>query len=903
MAKLKKKNKISILSDVQTSFHLVDLAEKMKKEEEKMIRAVESTFSFKVKKKHRNIKDFFGGKKNSLKQCVLNSFQSVKNIFSYKVLIKNNLLNIVSNYFYFFSNKRYKKLSFYFIFNLISRLSYATGWVVVFGIRFAVMFFVVSYQRTSDKIIFYLEARKRYQAIKLNEFRVLQEAELMHKLALKQEKLRQKEERVIVPRPKFEFSFDIRKLVNIVPSFRWSLTRQMAIFFVLALVLIFPLKTYLHYRDFLKFKGEVLGVSASAVDDMKSSSGEIKNLNLSEATKNFADATKNFQSAQSKINELNVVFNALAQVVPNKKIKLASQADLYLRAGELTANVANRIGGSLELFNTKDLKIKDVLNVLYENLNSSNAEIIELGEILKKIDLDALPDEYRDKVAIFQQSSADISKTFVELTKLVDGTRKILGFERDRRYLIIFQNNTEMRGSGGFVGSYALADFKNGEMTNLEVPTGGSYDTEAGYLTRVSAPEPLQLVNPLWHFWDANWWPDWAMSAKKLMWFYEKSNGPTVDGVIAITPNVMADLLKVIGPLDMREKYGVVIDGDNFWDEVQAIVEKKPEIKQVEAPVLSLVEGSTTLVKVAEVKHEPKKIIGDMMNMIIAKMSKDLNKDGFINILFTAYNNLNEKHILTYFVDEDLEKLVSDFDWGGLMENVDGDYLMVANSNIAGAKSDKKIKESISLLREVQTDGSIVNTLKIQRRHTAIRGDEFVGVRNVDWLRVYVPDGSEIIEADGFSQPDGKFFEKPSENWNVDEDVMRGEGNFTVDPRSGTKIYKELGKTVFANWTMVDPGEQVVITIKYRIPFKVERKKSEEPKGFFAKLLNDKTDDSYVPLKLLVQKQPGSQGSEFVSSLLLPKNMQVTWQNNESMQFRNKLNVDRNWMVLIRITN
>ncbi|MBU4432196.1 DUF4012 domain-containing protein, partial [Patescibacteria group bacterium] len=540
-----------------------------------------------------------------------------------------------------------------------------------------------------------------------------------------------------------------------------------------------------------------------------------------------------------------------------------------------------------------NLKMKDVLNVVYENLNSSNAEIVELGDILKKINLNNLPDEYRDKVSVFQQSSVDISNLFNEAMRLIDGTRKILGFDQDRRYLIVFQNNTEMRGSGGFIGSYALADFHNGEMINLEVPKGGSYDTEAGYLERVAAPEPLQLVNPLWHFWDANWWPDWAMSAKKLMWFYEKSNGPTVDGVIAITPNVMDDLLKIIGPLDLTEKYGVVITSDNFWDVVQDIVEQKPEMATTTA--------TSTLVKVETQKHEPKKIIGDMMNLIITKASNELNREDFLRILNAAYQNLNEKQILTYFVDEDLEKLVSDFDWAGLIQNIDGDYLMVANTNIAGFKTDKKIKENIALLKEVQTDGSIINTLTIQRRHTAIRGEDHVGVRNVNWMRVYVPEGSELISASGFSQPDGKFFEKPMETWKKDEDVMRGEGTFGMDGISNTKIYKELGKTVFANWSMVDPGEQVLITIRYRLPFKVQKTEPVKPKTFWEKIVNGEDDSSYVPLKLLVQKQPGSQGSEFVSNLTLPANMQVAWQNNESFNYRNKLNVDRNWMVLLSI--
>ena len=58
------------------------------------------------------------------------------------------------------------------------------------------------------------------------------------------------------------------------------------------------------------------------------------------------------------------------------------------------------------------------------------------------------------------------------------------------------------------------------------------------------------MIAPQWYFWDANWWADWPTSANKLMWFYEKSNGPTVDGVVSFTPTVMEELLKIIGPIE-----------------------------------------------------------------------------------------------------------------------------------------------------------------------------------------------------------------------------------------------------------------------------------------------------------------------------------------------------------------
>jgi hypothetical protein len=169
-----------------------------------------------------------------------------------------------------------------------------------------------------------------------------------------------------------------------------------------------------------------------------------------------------------------------------------------------------------------------------------------------------------------------------------------LGKQMDKRYLLVFQNNAEKRASGGFMGSFAVVDMSKGEIKNILVPKGGTYDTEAGLSEKVVAPEPLWLLNPLWHLWDANWWPNWPTTAKKIEWFYEKSNGPTVDGVISLTPTVIERLLTVTGPIDMSKDYGVIISADNFWQVTQTFSEQKPQLT-----------------------NEPKKIIGDLMTKLM----------------------------------------------------------------------------------------------------------------------------------------------------------------------------------------------------------------------------------------------------------------------------------------------
>ena len=195
------------------------------------------------------------------------------------------------------------------------------------------------------------------------------------------------------------------------------------------------------------------------------------------------------------------------------------------------------------------------------------------------------------------------------------------------------------------------------------------------------------------------------------------------------------------------------------------------------------------------------------------------------------------------------------------------------------------MEEKIEHSSTVSPDGRIVNTLKIYRGHTGIKNEALTGVRNVNWLRVYVPAGSRLISASGFSQPDDEYFEEPDPSW-LDSDFLAEERLSLTDQASGAKIYTEHGKTVFAGWVMTDPGQTAEITFVYELPFNFFRPVARD--GFLDKLnslLNPEFKELY-PYSLLVQKQPGAKPSQFSSVLKAPSGLSARWQHPESLKWQ-----------------
>ena len=720
--------------------------------------------------------------------------------------------------------------------------------------------------------------------------------------------------------------FNIFKLDKNVISkkLRYLKLKPFLAFLLILIVLTLPFKALIFYSGINNLKDRVFGISANAVEDIKSASSHVIEREFEKADRDFLKASRNFSEARDELDEISVFLNIIAAVIPNKELRLAKEADLFLEAGSLSAEICAELSRALSVFNESEVSAEKIFDSFQDSSQNLSLKIFLFAEVIKKINAKALPIEYQEIFNNIKSKVILLDENLNEFLSIIDLARIFLGFEQDKRYLFVFQNNAELRASGGFIGSFALVDFSNGDIKNMEVPGGGSYDTKGGLYEKIIAPEPLHLINPQWHFWDANWWPDWPTSAEKLMWFYEKSGGSTVDGVISFTPAVLEKLLEVIGEIDMTEEYGVIFNSENVWQILQVISEQKEkdhfeyvryaklykDIIGEERFALLEQKNDTETGGAKETignRHEPKKIIGDLMGEIVLKLRTGLNKEIFFGLTDVLLKSLNEKHFMFYFTDETLQAKIAEYGWSGEMKESSWDYLMVVNTNIAGAKTDKVIKEKIHHKSNVADDGTIINTVTITRRHTGYAGDPMLGVRNVNWLRVYAPLGSKLLSASGFSAPDKEYFNNPEVYWKQDAYISATEGAGAIDAQSGTKIYQEKHKTVFANWCMVNPGETIVIHLKYVLPFKMQiARKDDNLRNKFIRFLNPE-QKNLCPHSLLAQKQPGSIGSEFKSELVLPNNFLIKWLYGQEGEKQNSwlisdvLNTDKYWAALLEI--
>jgi len=351
----------------------------------------------------------------------------------------------------------------------------------------------------------------------------------------------------------------------------------------------------------------------------------------------------------------------------------------------------------------------------------------------------------------------------------------VLKLVQSGRYLILFQNNAEMRPTGGFIGSFAVAEFQNYKLKNFDFNTN-IFKLDNAFIAQnaVAPPAPLAKVSQNhWSLHDSNFSVDFPEAAQTIRWFYEQESGQKVDGVIAFNASTVQNLLRLTGPIYL-EKYQTNISADNFFEELAQKIEKEYFYDAQNHAI-----------------NEPKTILKDMMPILLEK-AKKISKTQLIKLVLTE---LTQKQILIQSDNREAENLILSAGWGGQVLESDSDYLYVNNANItdtlanknAGAKTSLKMKEAINY-QVTEKNGGLVSNLTLTRSHTGsyLWPD---GV-NTNWTRILVPRNSVLTKAE-----------------------LNGQ-----DITDKIEIGIEAGKTYFGLWINTAPQTSNVLKLTYQLP-------------------------------------------------------------------------------------
>jgi len=386
--------------------------------------------------------------------------------------------------------------------------------------------------------------------------------------------------------------------------------------------------------------------------------------------------------------------------------------------------------------------------------------------------------------------TGDVSSKFPEADRFLTAVLAWLEAPKKQRLLILFQNPSEIRPGGGFIGSYGNITLFQGNLLDLEVRD--IYDPDGQLKAKIIPPKPLQGITGAWGARDANWFFDFPLSAEKTIDFLELSKiysekGIKFSGAVAVNVELIKDILEIVGPIELPE-YHLTLTPDNFLEEVQREVETGDD----------------------KSRGEPKKILKVLTPILFERLG-NLSEDQKSRLLDKLTARFANKDIMVYFRDSTIENYLQTLGAAGevarLPDDFVGGYLAVANANVAGGKSDAFIDQQITLESKIDSTGLVKNHLVVRRSHGGENEkDWWYRSTNHNYLQIFTEPGTKLISMSG----DTKKVIKPLVNYNA--------GNYEPDSdlvaveRKGGLAF---GKENFSAWLDVKAGASKDLVVDY----------------------------------------------------------------------------------------
>lgn len=455
----------------------------------------------------------------------------------------------------------------------------------------------------------------------------------------------------------------------------------------------------------------------------------------------------------------------------------------------------NILGNEPYDVNISSQQIKSGLDYLYQRLSYIQVEtddkskdgVLSARQILNVFDFDKF------KNLVLQGSI------------LINNLPVVLGGDKNKVYLALFQNNMELRPTGGFIGSYGILNFGGGKLNSLTV--NDVYSADGQLKGHIEPPSPIKdyLGEASWFLRDSNWNPDFGVSAVRAEWFLNKEVEQKVDGTIAIDLYPIKNILNYTGPIFLPD-YNLTVDSSNLYEKTQ---------QESEANFFA---GS----------RKKASFLTALSRVLISEISK-LNTKQKMGVLKAMYVGLEGRSIQIHFNDPNLQESVDKLSWnGGVPKYSCGnacyfDYFGDVEANLGVNKSNYFINRNINLNVGINND-LITRDVNIVLNNSANQALGAGGTYKA-YLRILIPLEAKITKSKiitGQSEDDLKIDSSiVGERQEIGAyiEILPGTNktiNFSWESKIGDKKYDKYG--LFVRKQAGTNNDDLSVSLNSKIP-------------------------------------------------------------------------------------
>lgn len=357
-----------------------------------------------------------------------------------------------------------------------------------------------------------------------------------------------------------------------------------------------------------------------------------------------------------------------------------------------------------------------------------------------------LPTQF-SSVQTLQKKLSDSLEGMQKISKLLPYIDSILADNTEKKYLLFFANNMELRPGGGFLGSFGVLTIKDYTIENVEIHD--VYDADGQLIAHFDPPEPIRkyLNIPHWFLRDSNFSPDFPEDYDKAKMFLEKEINLTgFSGSILITTSAIENVLDAFGPIYLPD-FNETITQQNFYIKTQIHTEK------------DFFPGSI----------QKKSFLSSLADQILINLETASPK----KLALAVKKSLDEKQIVIYFDDQKIQASIDSFYWSGrtlqpqcafpTQKNCMVDYIFPYDANVGANKVNFFITRSMYLKTIISPQGQIQHIFSLQFRNDS-PADVFPGGTYKNYFQIMLPLNTIIknvtkegVLVDDYTETDDRF--------------------------------------------------------------------------------------------------------------------------------------------------
>ena len=413
-----------------------------------------------------------------------------------------------------------------------------------------------------------------------------------------------------------------------------------------------------------------------------------------------------------------------------------------------------------------------------------------------------------------------LERALTSLAGLPHAADLLLGRTTPITFLVLVQNQDELRATGGFISAVGLLTVDGGRFTHVEFQDSYAVDNPNRPLVAPPADLTRYMQAQGWYIRDANWAPDFPRSAQTAETFYGLDKGQTVDGTLAVDQQMLQELLAATGPLTLTG-YPDQVTADNVVDLLRHYFQPDPN-------------GMSN-----EWWYHRKDFMRDLFHAVASSLP-NLPRSRLLALAVALAQGLDQKHLLLRVHDPETATWLAANGWDGALGPGPGDTLAVVDSNLGFNKVNAHIAERIGYTRTLATapDAPPAATLALTYRNSSpVNGQPCVQEARYksgyaaltegcywDYVRVYVPAGSALTGA----------------TWGADSPSIQQSSEYSM--------------TVFSVFLTVAPGEERTLVLHYSVPAAA----GAGAAGAYDLRVRKQPGTGDVPLSVALQLPPGA---------------------------------------------